>query len=93
MPPANGQASTTSKVNGRTYTCAAGATIDVPDFDGDQLEANGWLKAAAGGVGSTAQRPSYGAADKGKQFHDSTLGKNIVWDGKNWRDPTNGSAI
>lgn len=94
MPPnANGNPVTT-KVNGRSYTCPANSSIDVPDFDGVLLAQNGWTYAAAGGSGTTAQRPTgLTVLNKGLDFHDNTLGKNILWDGKAWRDPDNGTAV
>ena len=83
-----------TRVNGRLYTGVAGTSQDVPDFDADQLEANGWTKAAAGGVGATSARPTgLKQKDKGLMFHDSTLGYNIVWDGAGWRNPTSGAAV
>ena len=45
MPPkptAASQTSITITVNGRTYTCAVGSSIQVPDFDALALSANGW---------------------------------------------------
>lgn len=88
MPP-NG-VGTTTVINSRTYTCAAGATIDVPDFDAFSLTASGWIH-VAGSVGATAARPVNPAPRT--SFHDTTLGKNIIWDGKAWRDPASGSAV
>jgi hypothetical protein len=95
MPPANGLSSVTTPANGRSYTCASGSTIDVPDFDAFVLRANGWVNAAGGGatvsaVGATAARPAN--PSKQQTFHDTTLGKTIVFDGKTWRDPATGSA-
>lgn len=91
IPPDGGA---TTKVNGRSYICAAGASIDVPDFDGQVLEGNGWSIAAGLGVGTTAARPAnLTAAHKGQSYHDSTLGKNILWNGKRWVDPTNGATV
>ena len=93
MPPASATGSFTSTVNGRTYTCANGAVIDVPEFDAAVLGANGWLTAAVGGVGTSSARPALTPQQKGTQFHDNTLGLNIMWDGKTWRNPTNGAAV
>lgn len=91
MPPASGLAPSI-KVNGRDYTCALGSTVDVPDCDGAVMMANGWTEAAGGGgVGVTAARPA--TPLRGAEFHDSTLGKNIRFDGKIWRDPTSGASI
>ena len=89
MPAGNGKI-TTAIVNGRSYTCALGSTIDVVDFDAFALEsAAGWVQVAP--VGTTAQRP----AKPGVQtwYHDTTLGKLIIWEGAAWRDPANGSAV
>lgn len=89
MPPADGLHGTIT-VNGRTYTCALGSTIDVPDQDGLVMTHNGWV-AAAPMAASTTARPA--APFKGQTFHDTTLGYNIVWDGKAWRNPTSGAAV
>lgn len=89
MPPATGSTSIT--VNGRSYSCAVGASIDVVDHDAGVLEANGWTASAPGGVGATTLRPAN--PSKGLAFHDSTLGYTIVWDGKTWRNPATGAAV
>ncbi len=88
MPPATGAI---TRVNGRTYSAQPGAIVVAPDFDGDALEAVGWIKVAVGGAGTSAQRPSN--ARRGTTFHDQTLAKNIVHDGKNWRDPATGALV
>jgi hypothetical protein len=87
--PVGGTARTTT-VNGRTYVCAAGATLDMPDFDAQVAQANGWV-AMAGGVGATAARPSNPSL--GMIFHDTTLNLNIVFEGKSWRNPATGGAV
>lgn len=89
MPPSTGGTSIT--VNGRAYSCAVGSTIDVPDQDAAVMTANGWLAAAPGGAGATGARPVNPL--KGTQFHDATLGYNIIWDGKAWRNPTSGASV
>lgn len=89
MPPADGLHPSIT-VNGRSYTCALGATIDVPDQDGSVMTHNGWIAAAPGAAATTA-RPS--APLKGATFHDTTLGFNIVFDGKVWRNPTSGAQV
>ena len=89
FPPTSGATSHT--VNGRTYSAAVGASLDIPDFDANVLMANGWTAAAPGGVGATSQRPVNPA--KGTQFHDTTLGKIVTWDGKVWRDPASASVV
>jgi hypothetical protein len=89
MPPATG--STTTTVNGRTYTCALGSTIDVPDFDAYPLTANGWVATDLHGVGATTGRPANPI--RGAQFFDSTLGFSIAFDGKTWRNKSTGAAV
>lgn len=89
MPPADGLHPSIT-VNGRSYTCALGATIDVPDQDGLAMTHNGWT-ASAPMAAATASRPS--SPYKGLTFHDTTLGYNIVYDGKVWRNPTSGAAV
>lgn len=88
MPPSSGFGNPIS-VNGRLYSCSANATIDVPDFDAAVMQANGWTATAAGGSGATATRPTNPKLNM--QFHDTTLGKIIIWDGKNWRDYSSGA--
>jgi hypothetical protein len=95
LPPPLGA---TTKVNGRTYTCAAGATLLVPDFDGIALQSAGWILVAEAGAGTTAQRPTVTASGqpltKGMRYHDTTLGKLIIYDGSNaWRDTNTGAVV
>ena len=92
MPPADGNHPTIT-VNQRTYTCALGATVDVPDQDALIMINNGWTTASTGGVGVTAARPSAASVGKGGEFHDSTLGYTIKSDGRVWRNPTNGATV
>lgn len=75
-------------VVGRTYTGAPGETLDVPDFDAQGLNANGWTWVAP--VGATSERPEHPAASD--RFVDTTLGKIVVFDGETWRDPLTGDA-
>jgi hypothetical protein len=94
--PPNG-AATTSKVNGRSYTCAAGATIDVPDFDALSLTAQGWLTTGTA-VGATSARPTANVG-VGAQFLDTTIGAMIVCCGRTasgapiWSHHLNGSSV
>jgi len=88
MPP--GLGSNSIKVNGRTYTCAVGSTVDVPDFDAAVLFANGWI-ATPGGVGPTTARPSNPPANT--QFNDTTVGSVVAWDGKTWRHVQSGASV
>jgi hypothetical protein len=90
MPPGDGKHPTIT-VNGRTYTCALGSQISVPDHDGAVMLHNGWIAACNGGSGTTAQRP--GNPQKGQQFHDTTLGYVIVYDNGAWRNPNSGAAV
>jgi hypothetical protein len=89
MPPA-GRANTIT-VNGRSYTCAFGSTIDVPQFDAAVMVANHWVVASPGGVGATAARPA--AKNRSDQFQDTTTGGMAVWDGLSWRDCYTGAAV
>ena len=87
----------TMTVNGRQYSATQGSTLDVPDFDADVLEANGWLH--LGPVGPTSARPpadtlaefvqSIGA---GYRFIDTTLGAAIVFTGQGWVNAVTGAA-
>lgn len=83
----------TCAVNGRTYSIAASAVQDIPDYDADELEANGWVKAAAGvgGVGTTAQRPT--APTRGQEYADTTLTQVVKFDGRVWRNVFTGAAV
>ena len=84
---------TSRTVNGRVYTVAAGGTVDVPDFDADVLEANGWIKAVAGvgGVGATAVRPAN--PTRHQEFYDTTLSTVVKFDGVSWRNPGTGAVV
>ncbi len=95
-PPAVGQQTVT--VNGRRYSAAPGAAVDVPDMDANVLAANGWVVCAPSGPTSARPtvnpntNPPYVAAP-GFEFFDTTLGKLVFWDGASWRDPATGSAV
>jgi len=89
MMPAGSGKVTTMSVNGRVYSCALGSTLDVVDFDAAILTANGWIQVAP--VGSTAQRPAKPGV--GNFFHDTTLGKLVIFEGATWRDPATGGAV
>jgi hypothetical protein len=85
-------------VNGRNYSCAVGSFIDVPDFDAQNLGANGWT--CLGPVGPSSSRPSTNytvnppyVAAAGVKFIDTTIGKVIFHDGVSWRDPIIGNAV
>ena len=103
IPPGSVTGSITTVVNGRQYTCAAGAALDVPDFDGKLLEANGWNKIGDIGSGTTAQRAAYtlsansgggtGPVHAGDEWFDTTLGYVVAYDGNNWHNPSTGVAV
>lgn len=90
MPPSTGLNNPIT-VNGRKYTCIVDSTIDVPDHDGAIMRANGWVATAGGGADVTTARPTNPSI--GTTFHDTTLGKIVVWDGKKWRDYSSGAAV
>ncbi len=79
-------------VNGRVYTCPVNGVVSVPDFDATVLESNGWVRTALHGSGVTTGRPTTGLF-KGYEYFDSTLGINVLWDGKTWRSTVTGAAV
>jgi len=91
MLPPNTTGTDMITVNGRTYAAAAGAFIDVPDFDAVVMAANGWVNASVGGAGTTAQRPVRPAANT--VYMDTSLSLLIIWDGKAWRNKITGAAV
>ena len=93
LPPGDGKHNSLT-VAGRTYSCALGSTVDVPDFDASIFLANGWVtgSTASGGMGVTSARPKTGLYP-GIMFHDTTLGYTVVWDGYAWRNPTTGASV
>ena len=90
LPP-NTTQTWTLVVSGRTYTSAAGAPLDVPDFDAPTLLSNGWCFVSPLGVGATAARPA--TPGKWQPFFDTTLGYEIFFDGKQWRSPITGGSV
>jgi hypothetical protein len=90
MPPADGVHGSIV-VNGRSYSCALGSSISVPDQDGLVMLANGWTAASIGGSGATSARPAN--PKKGQEFHDTTLGFVIRFDGAAWRNPNSGASV
>jgi hypothetical protein len=88
-PPASNGA-VTIKVNGRTYTCAQAATIDVPDFDAAIMAGNGWIN-LGDLVGTTAQRPT--GVPIGTRYSDTSLSAIVVWNGKSWIHFQNGTVV
>lgn len=89
LPPAGGA---TITVSGRRYQAADSVVVgNVPDFDADILEANGWTKAAKDGATTTVARPTN--PTKNARIHDTTLGITIQWDGKKWINPLTGAIV
>ncbi|OKO80148.1 hypothetical protein AC629_27845 [Bradyrhizobium sp. NAS80.1] len=84
IPPATG---TKITANGRTYDPTAGAQ-DVPDFDANVLQANGWSFVAVSGPTATRHSATTGAypLHAGVKYWDTTISHLLTWDGKNWRN-------
>jgi hypothetical protein len=76
-------------VYGRSYTCAVGASLQVPAQDASVLIANGWTRFMRFS-GTTAQRPTN--ATRGTTYLDTTVGHGIVFDGVTWRD-SDGTSV
>jgi hypothetical protein len=81
----------TTIVNGRAYSTTGGNPLDVPDFDALVLKANGWHISAVGGVGATTVRPAN--PTKNTRFADTSLGVEITFDGRNWRNSITGAIV
>ena len=68
----------------------------MPDHDAFVLCSNGWLRAAADGAGTTAQRPTKAANGTairvGFQYYDSDVGATVIWNGKQWINHASGAA-
>lgn len=102
MTPANLSAgSRTGKVNGRSYTCAVGAVIDVPEGDAQALEAQGFIQ--LGTSGPTSQRATYppnslsdariASVPIGSRMVDTSLTKAIIFNGVVWVDAATGAIV
>ncbi|KTS07933.1 hypothetical protein SB2_02780 [Methylobacterium radiotolerans] len=91
FPPGDGRPHVTV-ANGRPYRGTAGTVLDVPVFDAQVLEANGWFRAGAHALaGPTAGRP--GAPIENQLYFDTSLSLPVVWDvlGKVWRNVWTGA--
>ena len=90
LPPfASGAVTTT--VNGRAYTAAQGTILNnIPGYDANRLEPNGWIRTTDGGAGATALRPVN--PQKGTRFYDSTVGATVIWTGAVWAHIATGAA-
>lgn len=83
------------------YTAAEGTSLDVPNDVAQSLLATGWSYGVQ--VGTTAQRPTStipaqgvdpdAVLKKGLKFLDTTLGYEIVYDGKVWRNPATSASV
>jgi hypothetical protein len=83
------------------YKAAEGTSLDVGNDVATQLIATGWSYGVQ--VGTTAQRPTStmpaqgvdpdAVLKKGLKYLDTTLGYEIVYDGKVWRNPATSAAV
>ena len=73
-------------VDGRTYSVAAGSTVDAPESDARVLAANGWK--ILGHVGRTEERPA--APSTWDHFLDTSIGAELIFDGRAWRNTVTG---
>jgi hypothetical protein len=83
----------TLTVNGRKYSTTPGNPIAVPDFDAQILVANGWILAAANlgvATGPTSGRPVNPPANT--CYQDTTVGFEVMYDGKTWRNKQSGAS-
>jgi len=96
LPPGGANGGNTS-VNGRSYSCAAGAALaSVPRDDAHALEANGWLNVAIHGTGPTSARPTsfqHGILGNNALYYDTTISAFIAWNGTNWVNAQSGASV
>jgi hypothetical protein len=84
----------TGYANGRMYTATPGNPISVPDFDAQILCNTGWMRSVSSFAvmqGPTSGRPA--APTAGTRYSDTTAGREVMWDGLNWRDPLTGVLV
>jgi hypothetical protein len=106
LPPSDGQHSTFSipdttvvPAQTRTYSCALGSAIDVPDADAALMIGNGWQPLTYGAtVGPSLARPAVNRglkypSDVGRIFVDTDVVAVIVFDGQCWRNFLTGAAV
>lgn len=99
FPPGDGKHPAIT-LNGRVYTASTGGYFDVPDFDAQMLQANGWSRAGGNGcyVGATSARPTLAPGGQpvanGQTFIDTTLTAVVMWDAlaKSWRNVLTGAV-
>jgi hypothetical protein len=90
-PPATGAYA--KSANGRPYNSVPGTPISVPDFDAQILCANGWMLASSNlgvATGPTSGRPVNPPANM--RYQDTTVGFEVMWDGKTWRHTQTGAS-
>lgn len=82
---------------GRSYSCAVGSTVLVPDFDANLMLGSGWVNSigsgsAAHSAGPTSSRPVNPPI--GHTYNDTTIGAAIVWGGfvTGWRHHATGAS-
>jgi hypothetical protein len=98
MLPPTSVSQQTRVVNGRSYSGAPGAAIDIVDCDAEVLSSNGWTKVSLSGPTSARPSPNQGVsppylASPGFHYFDTSLGEVVVYDGAAWRNPVNGNAV
>jgi hypothetical protein len=78
----------------RTYTCAAGASVLVPEFDAILMQNSGWVNSCGerGAAGVTASRPASPYVNQ--VYNDTQAGYLVVYGGKvtGWLRCTNGAS-
>ncbi|BEH49316.1 hypothetical protein ACGYTQ_10280 [Burkholderia pseudomallei] len=80
---------------GTPYSAWPGNPISVGSADATILTQWGWIFGARGNPlaleGTSANRPASPVVND--RYLDYTVGKQIFWDGANWRDPITGAAV
>jgi hypothetical protein len=89
LPMATSQTTVSTTVNGRTYTCAVGSSIQVPDFDGQVLAANGWGVIPYIPVGGSRPTPPR----QWEIWYDANVSTTIWWNGSEWVRPSSGALV
>ncbi|WP_243301269.1 hypothetical protein [Geothrix oryzisoli] len=88
LPPLSG-AFTTMTIEGRTYASRTGAPIDVPVEDARVLVCNSWLLlGACGPLEARSEQPQIGEA-----FFENSTDRQLIFDGRRWRDTRTGAEV
>jgi hypothetical protein len=80
----------------RYYSASAGQTIDaqgLPDADAALLVSQGFLLVAPSGTTALRNTLPPGYFKAGQLYADLSLGKLILFDGANWRDPISAAVV